>query len=357
MTRSNFRKSATGITGILSAGIVLMACGGCDTGGQSPPSTPLPKQPLPSQAELPEVIRTTEPPPVDPLKLRDDALTALESGDSGEALQLIRQAVAAAPDDPESIFVMARVLAERNRFPEAIRMLDNLAAEVPDVRLPAMGQTAQWHVLQGRWEEAERCYRNLLAEITDADARMVDRMLAQLLLRQGRRLEATTHLRELCRFGDVDEFELRSMLIALHPLPGESVEEDEWKPIGALGRARYQISQGDWQAALEQLDPSKAKRPAEAALRGASMPSNRRMNHSTPGPPSQRSHSNWKRPIIGSRWACTRLTERMMLPRPNALARRYCATLPTHRRIGSSANRLTGWGSVPKRKPPPTAPI
>jgi tetratricopeptide (TPR) repeat protein len=140
---------------------------------------------------------------VDPQQLRDEALAALESGDSGEALRLIRRSVAGDPEDPEALFVMARVLAERNRFAEAIRMLDGLAERMPGLEIPVLGQTAEWSVFQGQWEEAERRYRALREEVDDAGRQMVDRRLAQLLLRQGRRLDANVHLQRLCRGGNI----------------------------------------------------------------------------------------------------------------------------------------------------------
>jgi predicted Zn-dependent protease len=169
------------------------------------------------------------------------------------------------PGDPQVIFLMARVLAERNRFAEAIKMLDDLAETTPEARLPTLGQTAEWLVLQGHWREAEKRYRTLLGEVSDPS--MVQRMLAQLLLRQGRRLEAAVYLHELCRVGNIEESELRSLLISLHPFSGEEAS-DESAPIGPLGRARYQIGQGDWDAAMGELDQVRSRRPIESALRG-----------------------------------------------------------------------------------------
>ena len=210
-------------------------------------------------------IQEPSSPPVDPLKLQDDAIDALDSGDLDAAFRSVRALKSVAPDDPEVIFLMARVLAERNRFAEAIKMLDDLAATTPEARLPTLGQTAEWLVFQGHWQEAEERYRTLLGEVSDPS--MVERMLAQLLLRQGRRLEAADYLHELCRVGNIDESELRSLLISLHPFAGEEAS-DESAPIGPLGRARYQIGQGDWDAAMGELEQLRSRRPIESALRG-----------------------------------------------------------------------------------------
>ena len=46
---------------------------------------------------------------------------------------------------------MALLLADRHRYPEAIRMLDELAKTNAEIRLPAMGQTADWLIKSGDW--------------------------------------------------------------------------------------------------------------------------------------------------------------------------------------------------------------
>ncbi len=192
-------------------------------------------------------------------------MEALESGEVEAAFQFIRRARVAAPNDPQIRFLMARVLGQRNRFAEAIKMLDDLAVEVPEARLPVMGQTAEWLVLQGDWDEAEKRYRTLLGEVSDTT--IVDRMLSQLLIRQGRRLEAATHLRKLCQQGDLDESNLRSLLIIAHPFAGDAIKE-AFEPIGALGKARVQMSQGNWDEAAELLTGESTDEPQSQALLG-----------------------------------------------------------------------------------------
>jgi tetratricopeptide (TPR) repeat protein len=245
---------------------VALLLGGCGRNVDSPSQPLHPQKPPQPEGDTAAIeLHQSDSPPVDPLKLQEDAMDALESGDLDAAFKFVRAAKSATPDDPQTIFLMARVLAERNRFAEAIKMLDDLAKAVPETRLPVLGQTAEWSVFQGQWQEAERRYRSLLDEVVDAS--MVHRLLSQLLLRQGRRLEAAAYLRKLCRVGDIEESELRSLLMTVHPFSGETAI-DELEPIGALGRARYEISQGNWDAALDELDQSTSERPAEAALHG-----------------------------------------------------------------------------------------
>ena len=200
----------------------------------------------------------------DVLKQYEDAVTACESGDFETALQLIRVVRRAAPSDPKVLFLTAHILAEQNRFPEAVKMLDDLAITAPATRFQALGQTAEWRELEGKWRSAEQRYRILLDEMDDTS--LVDRLLAQLLMREGRRLEAATFLQKLCRQGVVDESNLRLMLKLASPLRGEETKEG-FEPIGALGHARYEMSQGNWDAALQQLS-SRNSDPDQAALRG-----------------------------------------------------------------------------------------
>lgn len=193
-------------------------------------------------------------------------IQALEAGESEAAYDVARQAMRLNDEDPKVIFLMAMVLAERQRFPEAIGMLDELAETTPDARLPALGQTADWLVRYGRWSEAESRYRQIL-KLVPASA-LVHRSIAKLLLRQGRRLEALQHLQQLCHLGDVTEQELRSMLSIAHPLIGD-VEEGYLEPIGRLGMAREDVARGDWKSARTRLQADSSSDSTFAALEAA----------------------------------------------------------------------------------------
>lgn len=229
----------------------------------------LAKTPDANSRALPGTASPDSPPPAEPksaIELQQEGLAALKAGDLKAAMDLARAAVASAPDDPQSTFLLARVLGERKRYPEAIRLLDKMSVEIPSTRLPVLGQTAEWMVLQGDWEEAETRYRTLLEAAPKAA--IVHRMLARLLNRQGRRLEAATHFRRLCQEGDIEESDLRFLLSVSFPLPDDATTE-ELLPIGPLGDARYEVSLGNTAAAIEDLDEQAiASDPACDALLG-----------------------------------------------------------------------------------------
>ncbi|MEO1526121.1 MAG: tetratricopeptide repeat protein [Planctomycetota bacterium] len=201
----------------------------------------------------------------DPAAVRDAAIESLEAGDLDRAFELTRRAKRLDPANPETVFLNARVLAARNRFAEAVQALDDLAAAVPEAKLPVLGQTAEWMVLQGRYDEAEKRYTELLDVVGEGG--LVSRRLAQLFLRQGRRVEAAEHLRVLCREGNIEEVELRALLSIAKPISGEQPDNDELEPIGALGRARLLASGEDWRAARAEIESVGSPSIDESALR------------------------------------------------------------------------------------------
>jgi tetratricopeptide (TPR) repeat protein len=197
--------------------------------------------------------------------LREQVLLAMEQGRDDDAFTAVRHALRATPDEPQIIFLMAMLLADRHRYPEAIKLLDDLAEDVPSSQLPVWGQTAEWMVRFGQYSEAESRYRTLLKEVPDSV--QVHRNLSQLLIRQGRRSQAAAHLQQLTQWGNITEAELRTMLVIAYPLPGDAEQEDR-EPIGDLGWARSEISQGNWQAALQRLQASKSRDAQQTALLG-----------------------------------------------------------------------------------------
>ncbi|MGI9471658.1 MAG: tetratricopeptide repeat protein [Rubripirellula sp.] len=218
----------------------------------------------------PEVRSSVAPPPdevpsaANPMQLQEEAIAALERGDLATAFEQIREAQRLNPADPQTTFVMARVLAGKNRFREAIRMLDGLAAVVPDARLPVMGQTAEWLVMQGDWQQAEQRYRDLRGMIGETG--LVDRLLSRLLIRQGRQVEAESLLRNLVQAGNVEEMDLRSLLTLAYPFAGDAVTEP-FEPIGVEGNVRHEMSLDRWDEA-EALLRDRKLTPNESALLG-----------------------------------------------------------------------------------------
>ena len=188
-------------------------------------------------------------------QLLEQSIAAMQSGDEATAYALSRSALKRQPNDPQTRFTYGLVLGSRKRFPEAIRILDDVATVMPAAKLPALGQTAEWMVKFGMYEKAEQRFREVLQ--LAPGAAMAHSRLAELLIRQGRRLEAAPHLETLCQSGEIDEFLLRSMLSFRAPLSGDA-ENRLVDPIRSVGKARRQIALGDWQQAIKTLQGSSA---------------------------------------------------------------------------------------------------
>ena len=193
-------------------------------------------------------------------ELRDRAFEALDAGNTKQAYDFCRQSLSLEPDNLETRFMWARVLASRHRFGEAIHELDQLGKISEEIKWPALGQSADWLVLDGRYDEAEKRLRMLVAAFPDQG--MVNRTLMRLLVRQGRHQEARDLALGLCKAGDVSGTDLRLLLGAFDP------DEQAESPIGAGGFARKDLIRGDIEAALQRFENTQELQPHSLALRG-----------------------------------------------------------------------------------------
>ncbi len=198
-------------------------------------------------------------------QLHEAVIEALDLGELDDAWKLVRQAKRQDPTGFETRYLMARVLADRNRFTEAIQLLDDLAETDPQIELPVLGQTAEWLVLDGRWDEGEKRYRKIISAIEDIG--MVQRRLAELLIRKGERTEACRYFMQLCEAGNIEEAELRTLLN--HSRPDANPEPaDELEPIGKLGNARSLAGKSDFNSAIQLIKESQPDDPETFSLLG-----------------------------------------------------------------------------------------
>ena len=102
-------------------------------------------------------------------------------------------------------------------------------------------------------------FRALLDEVPDVV--LAHRSLAELLIRQGRRVEAAKHLGRLCRLGDVEERELRQLLMIVHPFAGDAASRsmsslsgaDEKQLLSEIARDRTEQFGGKDERATRQF--------------------------------------------------------------------------------------------------------
>ena len=96
------------------------------------------------------------------------------------------------PTDVEVIFRLAMVTGNQGNLEAAIDLLAAIPPDHPQAGFPAVGQSADWCLQLGRYDEAEERYRRLLVDHPNAPE--ANRKLAFLLNRRGRRHEAASTL-------------------------------------------------------------------------------------------------------------------------------------------------------------------
>lgn len=177
-------------------------------------------------------------------------------GDYEAAASALQSLLLVEPNNYTLLFRLANVEAARGDIAKAVELLDGIPENDPIAGLPALGQSAQWCVLLERFEEAERRYLKVLAEVPQAAP--ARRQLAQLLNRQGRRQEATVHIHELCRQGNIRHDELQSLIMLNEGVYDDSPQasgEVSYLPIGPGGEARIQFGKKKYQQVIELLEP------------------------------------------------------------------------------------------------------
>ncbi|MEI8212736.1 MAG: FG-GAP-like repeat-containing protein [Planctomycetota bacterium] len=133
------------------------------------------------------------------------AAEALDRGDIDSAWKSVKQLTIVKPNEPQLLFLTARVLAAKNDLASAIKTISQIPVDSP-LSAPAAGQAAEWMVQQGDLPSAESNLLRLLKEYPNAVPGL--RLLAKIYNAQGRRWEAFRYLDRLVRLGDFTTLEL-----------------------------------------------------------------------------------------------------------------------------------------------------
>ncbi|WP_132998674.1 tetratricopeptide repeat protein [Luteimonas arsenica] len=201
------------------------------------------------------------------------AQLAMGRNDLDEAARLARLAARVSPDHPSLQALQGTLELRRGNTDEAMRLLSEAAQRTPEdpVALHALGFA---YLAKGHLAFAEQAFRNLLKVAPRAG--MVRLVIAQLLLRQGRPVEAvealapllddpataTPALRRLA--GEIEiaagrpDRALPLLREALAALPGES------RTMAAIGEAWRRL--GDFDDARSTLDAALATSPENDGL-------------------------------------------------------------------------------------------
>lgn len=199
----------------------------------------------------------------------------LRKGQLEEAASCLRALLVKDPNDVEVVFRMATVTGKLGNLEAAIELLGAIPVDHPQAGFPAVGQSADWCLQLGRYEDAEELYRQLL--VTHPAAPEANRKLALILNRRGRRHEAARYITRLCLQGNVKSDELHSLIHlsdAMYDEPagtGTAEGEHAYYPIGKSADARKLFMEEDYQAALDLMRedaPLKLLTPALLAFYG-----------------------------------------------------------------------------------------
>ena len=201
----------------------------------------------------PEGIRTAKSGPQKEQSMLQEARAALAAGEHESAGDKVRDYLLAHPGDASGLFLAAKIEAHGARYLDAVALLDEIPRDHPEAGLAALGQSADWMMVAEQWDEAEARYNALLKKVPTAN--MAHRRLAYLLNRQGRRQEASSHVRFLCRTGDVSQSELHTLINQCEAIYDEARDGD-WSfgwfaPIGPQAEARVLFSKHRIKKALD----------------------------------------------------------------------------------------------------------
>lgn len=215
----------------------------------------------PSESPAPAVKKTPD---------RSTQLSLAENlankGNYNAAAEVLRQLLLSDADDVEAIFSLATYEAADGKLAEAIDLLEMIPQDHPEAGIPALGQAADWCLQLQRFQQAASRYEKIL-EVAP-EAYLARRQLAFLLNRQGRRQEASIHIRELCRQGNVRQDELHSLISLSDAMFDEGAGGSNgaaYSPVGTLAFARRQFNLANYAESVRLLQDEVASGTAPQA--------------------------------------------------------------------------------------------
>ena len=200
----------------------------------------------------------------------------LDLGQPEKAASILTRLLITDAKDVDALFRLANIRAAEHDLSGAIELLESIPESHPVAGLPALGQAADWCFQSQRYADAEEKYNRILQIVPNAA--LAHRQLAYLLNCQGRRHEASDHIRELCKLGDVRQDELHSLIVVSDAMIGQAdpsvANSVSYEPIGPSGRARVLFTEKRFAEAADVLEPianNGSVPPAVSALYGRSL--------------------------------------------------------------------------------------
>ncbi len=199
----------------------------------------------------------------------EQAANLADRGELAEAWELIQQDLVVSPNRVESLRLAAAIQGRMGNYLEAGGLARRIAELDSENASSVLVGAFDLHLRGGNFEQAEQDL--LLAEKYDPESIQVQRLLAQLLNAQGRRFEASGHVRNLIRLRAIQPNELLSMVDLRGPF--YLVSFDEFSREGVpdlltLGkiRFRYAATRSDREAELANVRELSKQFPGSAAV-------------------------------------------------------------------------------------------
>lgn len=202
--------------------------------------------------------------------------TAVELQDQGkfsESLKAAQKLLVADPQNPGALELIIELHQQMGKLSEAAATAELLAevnrARSADILILAF----QWYLQSSEFDSAERCLQRAVE--VNPNHPQVRRNLAQLLNAQGRRQEASEHVRSLIRLRDINRNEILSLIDLSGPFLLASFDpyfDDSEPSLFLLGRARFQLAKKgeieDLLSVVQQVVTRYPDHPAAAAFFG-----------------------------------------------------------------------------------------
>jgi tetratricopeptide (TPR) repeat protein len=142
-------------------------------------------------------------------KLRG-AFDLMQQGQPDKALEVVQQVLMVAPDDIVALRLAVDIQSQRDQLCEAGDLAVRVAELEPALAPSMLVRAFDFHLRCKKFDVAESDLKRAVA--ANPNVPQVHRLLAQLLNAQGRRIEASQHVRELIRLRDIQPNELLSLI-------------------------------------------------------------------------------------------------------------------------------------------------
>lgn len=196
------------------------------------------------------------------------ARNLLQRGETDAAMMPLQEILASAPDNRVAIELAMDTQLAAKRFDKAAEFARQLAVHDPANAISLFTRAFDWHLRIGDYQAAEEDLNRAVA--SEPSNAQPHRLLAQLLNAQGRRFEASEHIRELIRLKAIQHNELLSLVDLRGPfnLVNYGGLIDQEKPsLFAMGNARlkYIGERTTTEETIEMLKPVVDRHPGNQA--------------------------------------------------------------------------------------------